>query len=888
MALRHTTLETIAVSDHDAPRLTGDLIPSHDERLEDLLQGQQEVMSLVFGGSGLQDVLRRIISVTEGTFAPALCVISLVERGGNVVKYQVAPNLPSELIGTVGTVIGHHALDPTTTSVLSGERIIVSNLATDRRWPEHAEIAVAHGLQCCWVEPIQDCGEGLFGVATLYYPESREPDANDERVLWTLTSFIGFVINAAQREAALRAAKERFAALVSAIPGVVYQRVVKPDGDIRYTYISDGARDLFGVSPDEILADPEALFKTHGAEYKAKFRERLLTASKNLSMWDVEATLVTPDGRKKYTHAIARPNRQEDGSVVWTGVILDETRTREAILDSLSQGFLLYDAQDRVVMRNSHYLKLYPALCDIAVPGATYEEVVKGEVASIADNSNENIERNAQLCERLKQHKKPHTMFERRLNDDRWLLVNEQRTGDGGTVVVYTDISELKCREKQIRQLAYHDALTGLPNRTLFGQRIDRALARARRRGTTAVVMCVDVDHFKHVNDSLGHSAGDALLKCIGDRLRASLRETDTVARLGGDEFGLVITDFNAPDYAAQLASRLLSVVSQPLDFNGHQVVSGISIGIATSATDGDQTDTLLKNADLALYRAKADGRGTFRFFEAEMDALAQARRSLEIDLRQAVVNRQFELHYQPQVDIDSNEVVGFEALVRWRHPDRGLIPPGEFIPLAEQTGVIIHLGEWVLRQACLDAKNWPESIKIAVNVSPAQFRNHDLAQMVGHILKETELASNRLELEITESLLLRDVEANLSALRELKALGIRISMDDFGTGYSSLGNLRSFPFDKIKIDRSFVNDLEQNVDSAAIVRAVLGLGRNLGMATCAEGVETMEQLVCLRREGCTEVQGYYYSKPRPIGDIAELLQVGFAPPPADTVYLDE
>jgi predicted signal transduction protein with EAL and GGDEF domain len=316
----------------------------------------------------------------------------------------------------------------------------------------------------------------------------------------------------------------------------------------------------------------------------------------------------------------------------------------------------------------------------------------------------------------------------------------------------------------------------------------------------------------------------------------------------------------------------LLEIVSHPMDFNGQQIVSGVSIGVALSATDGEDADGLIKRADLALYRAKAEGRGTFRFFEEEMDARAQARRALEIDLRQAVIKNQLELHYQPQIDIFTDELVGFESLVRWRHPERGMISPLDFIPLAEETGIIGSIGEWVLHRACSDALAWPSSIKVAVNVSPAQFRTRNIAQLVAKVLADTGLKPSRLELEITESILLRDVDENLTTLRNLKSLGVRISMDDFGTGYSSLGSLRSFPFDKIKIDRSFVSDLERSQDAAAIVHAVLGLGHSLGVATCAEGVETQEQLAFLRGEGCTEVQGYYYSKPRPLGEIAEML----------------
>ena len=325
---------------------------------------------------------------------------------------------------------------------------------------------------------------------------------------------------------------------------------------------------------------------------------------------------------------------------------------------------------------------------------------------------------------RIERHREPRSMFECQIVDNRWLLVNEHRTRDGGTVVLYTDITELKLREREIQFLADHDTLTGLHNRVAFQRRAEEAILNAKKRGTVAAVMCLDLDRFKNVNDTFGHAGGDLFLKCVSRRLRESFREIDTVARFGGDEFGVVFADAKSPETVATVASRLLAAIGQPVEFNGRQIISSVSIGIALSTTDGDSQDKLIKNADLALYRAKADGRGTFCFFEEHMDALAQARRALEIDLRQAVANNQLQLHYQPQIDIFTDEVVGFEALVRWYHPEQGSIPPLEFIPLAEETGVIGCIGEWVLRRACIDALQWPESSKVAViapvSITPA------------------------------------------------------------------------------------------------------------------------------------------------------------------------
>ena len=425
--------------------------------------------------------------------------------------------------------------------------------------------------------------------------------------------------------------------------------------------------------------------------------------------------------------------------------------------------------------------------------------------------------------------------------------------------------------EAQLTHMAHHDGLTGLPNRILFRQEMERELARARG-GEAVAVLCIDLDHFKRVNDTLGHAAGDALLQGAADRLRACVRETDIVARLGGDEFAIVQLQADQPRAATVLAERLIADLSRPFDIEGHQVVVGASVGIALAPSDGTEADQLMKSADMALYRAKADGRGVLRYFESEMDAKMQARRALELDLRKALVEHEFELFYQPIVDLQSNRVSGFEALLRWNHPTQGLISPADFIPIAEDMGLITPLGEWVLRQACREAAGWPERVKVAVNLSPAQFKSKALALVVTTALADSGLAPDRLELEITESVLLQDNDTVRGILHQLRGLGVRISMDDFGTGYSSLSYLRSFPFDKIKIDQSFVRDMGQHDDSIAIVRAVAGLGRNLGMSTTAEGVETNEQLGRLRQEGCTEVQGYLFSRPLPASEVPRLL----------------
>ena len=430
----------------------------------------------------------------------------------------------------------------------------------------------------------------------------------------------------------------------------------------------------------------------------------------------------------------------------------------------------------------------------------------------------------------------------------------------------------LASSREEAHHLALHDTLTGLPNRAFLAHRLTQALAEGRRNGTMLAMLCLDLDRFKQVNDTLGHPIGDALLRTVADRLRLCVRKCDTVVRLGGDEFAIIQAPLARAEDAAALAERIVKALSEPYELNGHQVVAGSSIGIALVPTDTDDPAHLLKMADLALYRAKKEGRGTFRMFEPGMDTKLQARRMLELDLRRAVMMQEFELHYQPIVDVLSGQVSALEALVRWRHPERGLVGPDEFIPLAEETGLIGPIGAWVLEQACADAAHWPSNTRVAVNISAAQFKGSGLVPAVEHALAAAALTPERLELEITETALISDAKVTLGVLRELRALGIQIAMDDFGTGYSSLGYLRSFPFDKIKIDRCFIQDIETSADCKAIVRAVTGLSSNLGIVTTAEGVETPAQLEQLLAEGCDQVQGYLFSRPVPAKDVAGIL----------------
>jgi diguanylate cyclase (GGDEF)-like protein len=575
----------------------------------------------------------------------------------------------------------------------------------------------------------------------------------------------------------------------------------------------------------------------------------------------------------------------------------DAERARaSAVLDNaieaMSDGFVMWDGNDRLVTCNRRYRELYALSAPFMAAGAHFEDIIRkgAELGQYPQATGD-------IAEFVKDvatwHRQGSGSIERLLPDGRWLLITERRMRDGGTVGIRTDITALKGaladlaaantraneateearqqnaalveQESRIRFLAHHDDLTSLQNRFAFRGQIAKALLRKEDDPAAVALLFLDLDHFKDVNDTLGHPVGDLLLLSVAERLATCVRDTQCVARLGGDEFAVLSLGTEQPQRAQALAVRIIEVLSQPYLIQERTISISASVGIAVADGPDFDADLLLKQADLALYQAKAQGRGVCCVFTAAMDEQLRARLALEIDLRKAIEERQFELSYQPIFDLRSSKLSGFEALLRWHHPERGLVGPAEFVPLAEETRLIVELGEWVIRQACTDAAQLPGDLRIAVNLSPVQLIFGDAVAMVSDILSETGLDPARLELEITETALLANDNRNLGTLRSLKELGVRIVLDDFGTGYSSLSHLRLFPLDKVKIDRSFVRDMTAHSDSAAIVTAIAALAAELGMATTAEGIETQDQLDAVDRAGCTEAQGYLLGKPQPI-----------------------
>ncbi|BBC03481.1 MULTISPECIES: EAL domain-containing protein [Bradyrhizobium] len=645
--------------------------------------------------------------------------------------------------------------------------------------------------------------------------------------------------------------------------------VVLLDADGQVALANSRASELIRLSPQLLQSNPLDA-------------ARLAPADGDIDGFASEAQL--SDGRWL---RVSRSETQEGGVVLVYSDIsalkqqkaeLHETNLRlDAALTHMSQGLCLYNSEARLQVANRRFCEIFDISPELVIPGMTMEEVLDLSIA--AGNHGERTVADL-LAERERSMAQHDGNYLQHLSDGRIIAIAQRPTSDGGWLVTCEDVTEQQRAESQIAFMARHDALTKLPNRTLLAERIELAVAQVGR-GLGFAVFCLDLDNFKQVNDTLGHPVGDELLCAVADRLNACVREVDTVARLGGDEFAVIQCGVQGGDEAERLARRVVECVGAPYELNGHRVVVGCSVGISMSPGDGTTGEKLLKNADVALYRAKMEGRGTWRFFEPAMDASLQRRRALELDLREAMAKDEFSLYYQPLYDLHLDRICGFEALLRWHHPKRGMVSPDQFIPIAEEIGLIGPLGEWVLNRACEQATTWPGEMKLAVNVSAVQFRDADFIDVVVNALAASKLSPRRLELEITESVFLANSNETLATLHKLKAQGLRIALDDFGTGYSSLSYLRSFPFDKLKIDKSFVRDATATHGSKSIVRAVISLGRSLGMTTIAEGIETVEQLDHMRAEGCNEAQGFLLSHPVPVTEIAaKILELrnGFKP----------
>jgi diguanylate cyclase (GGDEF)-like protein/PAS domain S-box-containing protein len=639
---------------------------------------------------------------------------------------------------------------------------------------------------------------------------------------------------------------------------------------------------ISGYSHDELVGQSHRIVAS-GYHPAAFFKEMWRTIAGG-KVWQGEVKNRAKDGSFYWVNTVIVPFRDNRGKIEgYISAHIDITKQKlaeeqvlvqnlqlETALNNMARGLSMFDAEARLITCNELYRQLYDLPEELTRPGTPIAEIVRfHRKRETGRDSKEDVASERKWIENhlAKLARGISLSDTQHLQCGRTVLITTQPLPNGGWVDLQEDVTEKERLEAKIAHMALHDALTDLPNRVLLDERLALELARVRR-GEKLALHLLDLDQFKAVNDTLGHPIGDELLTAVAGRLRGTLRDVDMIARMGGDEFVVVQVGIGAQEDVVGFARRLIDAVSEPFDIEGHQIMVGMSIGIALAPTDGDTADQLIRNADLALYRAKEQGRRTYCFFEKELNERVRVRQALMADLHKALAAGQIELHYQPIVDLEQYQMTGVEALMRWHHPERGLIPPCEFIPMAEESGLIVPLGDWAIRQACAQVAAWPDRIKVALNLSPVQLKRPGLVQTVLGALAASGLPADRLELEVTETVLLEETDTTLAILHQLRGAGVRIVMDDFGTGYSSLNYLSKFPFDKIKIDHTFINKITVNVVALKIVRAIVQLARSLGMTTTAEGVETKEQLDAVRFEGCDEIQGYFICRPQLAQDI--------------------
>ncbi len=545
----------------------------------------------------------------------------------------------------------------------------------------------------------------------------------------------------------------------------------------------------------------------------------------------------------------------------------EASATLRGAIESISEGFAIWDADDRLIMTNSKYLEMFSEVAEVLVPGVAFTDFLQAAVeGGVYDTEGQDME--TFIVSRLAEHRHLGEPFERQIGNGRWLRISNRPTESGGVVGIWTDVTERRQAEETIREMALTDPLTGLANRRHFHDRLDHAVAIARRMHSRVAILFLDLDRLKAINDEYGHGAGDDLIKQVATRLSALLRASDTVARLGGDEFAVVMSSIDDIDAVRILAQRIIDSIAEPYEVDGQRIETSTSVGISIYPDDDEDTDELIRKADVALYQVKAEGRSAYNLYDGEMHAAARQQSQLENELRVALDEGQLLFYYQPQLDVSGREIIGGEALVRWQHPERGMLAPGYFIAAAESSGLVVEIGELALRCACRQARDWIAQglppTRVAVNISPRQFRSSRLVESVAEALRESGIPPHLLELEITESMMLDEIESTKDRLEGLHALGVDLTIDDFGAGYSCLAYLKHFPVQRLKIDKSFVDGVTEDADTAAIVEAVVRLGHSLRMQVLAEGIETSAQQARLQALGCDEVQGYFFGRPVP------------------------
>lgn len=825
------------------------------ERKQTMSNGEKRVLERIGKGNPFSNVLkeRLIPAMFESFFNHAADAMAVFDLEGHVVQLNPAyekifgwtaqevagqklPSIPQNL---------NHEMEKIYEEVKRGGRIIGLETVRERKDGQMIDVSVTYS-------PVRDAKGNVVAVSGIArdITDRKQREKEQKRLLAILEGTTDFVATA--------------------------------DVHGRVLYYNRTARNMLGIGEEEDISSV-TIPDTHPEWAGLLVLNEGLPAAAREGVWSGETAFLSRDGREIPVHQLILAHQSEDGKVEYYSTVArdltdmkrsqEKERMANKVFESVTEGILVTDANATIVFAN-------PAFT--TTTGYSEEEAI-GQKPSILRSGRHSPDFYKDMWTSLLETGQwTGEIWNKRKNGEIFVeeisirTVKDELGKTTHYVGVFKEITLRKQMEEQIQYQAYYDALTGLSNRTFFLDRLTQLIAHARRNQHMFAVMFLDLDRFKFINDTLGHSQGDILLQKVAERLKRCVRESDTVSRFGGDEFIILLADLSSQEGAVKVAEKILEALAQPFVLEGQEYFISASIGISLYPIDGNDEETLFRNADMAMYRAKERG-NHYQFFLPSMGVLSLERLKLENDLRKALERKEFFLHYQPKVDLNTGEIIGVEALVRWQHPELGMVSPGKFIPLAEETGLILPLGEWVLRSACRQNKTWQEEglppVRVAVNLSMAQFQQKNLTEMIAVTLKETGLSPHFLELEVTESVIMRNLETTIRVFQELKEMGIQISLDDFGTGYSSLSYLKQLPFDALKIDQSFIRDIKTSPDEMSIVRAVIDLAHSLKMKVITEGVETEEQIHVLRFCQCDEIQGYYFSPPVSAEEFKELLQ---------------
>jgi diguanylate cyclase (GGDEF)-like protein/PAS domain S-box-containing protein len=850
--------------------------------------GQNRVLELIATNAPLEQTLGTLAQLIESQADGMLCSILLLEDDGQHLRHGAAPSLPDGFVRAAERVPVGPCAGSCGTAAYTGQPVIVADIQNDPLWAAWRDLAEAHQLRACWSHPIFSHERRPLGTFAMYYREVRSPSPEETRLVDLAIYIAGIAIERKRAEAALRASEERYRALYHDTPSMYF--TIDPAGTVLSvnqfgaSYLGYRIDELHGQSVLKVFLEAD---KAAAVQQVA----RCVAEPERVFQWELRK--VRKDGSQLWVHETARASHSADGTLAVMIVCEDITERKRAEEEIHLRNRAIESTHNAIIIAKSSQDEDNPIL----YVNPAFERITGYSAA-------EAIGRNSRFLvgddwgqpelERLRQAVRTSTEVRvvlRNYRKDGTLFWNEfwfaPVRGEGGAVThfisVINDVTERVRYERELEQQANYDFLTGLANRNLLRDRLAQTLVQAQRHAWQVAVVFIDLDHFKVINDSMGHSAGDTLVRAVAQRLLGCVREVDTVARLGGDEFVVVLPDVKQEDYVTATMRRIQETLAPPFVVEGRELFVTCSLGAAICPRDGGDGETLLKHADIAMYRAKEIGRNTFQYHRADMNAKVHERLSMETSLRRALEKNEFVLHYQPIMETATGRIVGAEALLRWMHPDAGMVEPARFIPLAEETGLILPIGEWVLEHACRQARDWRGQgrsvFSLAVNLSARQFRQHNLAEVVARALQSNQLEAGRLHLELTESMVMQHIDEAMAMTRRLKALGVSLSLDDFGTGYSSLNYLKRFPIDTIKIDRSFVRDIPGAADNTAIAAAVIAMARSLDVAVVAEGVELAEQFKFLGAKHCDQIQGYYVSPPLAAEAFAQFIDSWPRPP---------